>query len=71
MIVDRMLDPVSPLVHSFFYGPLLRDIKKVENNFIITGEGKNRNVFYFDDTDTIITKFKNKHISEVSELIVK
>ena len=30
---------------------------------MITGEGKNRNVFYFDDNDTIISKFKNKHIT--------
>lgn len=66
-----MFDPVSPLVRSFLYGPLFRDIKRVENNFMLVGEGKNRNVFYFDDTDTIISKFKNKHISEVSDFIVK
>ena len=63
LIVDRMFDPISPLVRSFSYGPMLRDLKRVEQNFIITGEGINKSIFYFDDSDSVLSKYKDKHFS--------
>lgn len=71
IIASRLLDPVSPLFLSPLYSPLFRHLKSIETNHLITGTAKSRNLFYFDSSDPLYHHHHHKHISEISEAIVK
>lgn len=62
LILDRSVDPVSPLVRDYHYGPLFYDLKNIKNHKV-TDFGKDKKTLSLNENDEILDKYKNSHIS--------
>ncbi|KAM3146591.1 hypothetical protein pb186bvf_001121 [Paramecium bursaria] len=71
VITDRSLDPVSPLLHDFYYQPMFYDLLDIENDmytYQITQQNQvNEKKALLNDDDEMFKKYKYRHIAEVLE----
>jgi len=69
LIVDRAQDPVSPLMHDFFYQPMIYDLLDIKNNIAeYEDEDKNGKKIIqksiLTENDHLFNKYRYKHIAE-------
>lgn len=68
LLFDRSFDPVAPLMHDFFYQPMVYDLLDIKNNyyeFQEEKEGKSiTRKFFLNDNDDLFDRYKYRHIAE-------
>lgn len=71
ILVDRTFDPLSPLLHDFYYQPLMYDCLNIENDIVeYEVESKNsvqKKKTLLEDNDDIFNKYRYQHIAHVAE----
>ena len=69
LIVDRGQDPISPLMHDFFYQPMIYDLLDIKNN-IAEYEDEDKSgkkvvlKSILTENDHLFSKYRYKHIAE-------
>ncbi|CAH8487346.1 unnamed protein product [Schistosoma turkestanicum] len=63
LIVDRSLDPISPLVHELTLQAMCYDLLSVEENTIEFGGNRKANVA---DGDSLWKEFRHQHVADVT-----
>lgn len=72
LILNRMFDPRSLVVHDLTFESMARDLLDVKNNFIQLGEGKEASKLFLDDSNAVWRSLRYKHIADVmNEVNVK
>lgn len=72
LIFDRAIDPLTPLVHDFFYQSMSYDLLNIKNDLMEyededkTGKKTLRKAF-LTDNDALFKRYRYKHIAEVLE----
>ncbi|VDL62842.1 unnamed protein product, partial [Hymenolepis diminuta] len=63
LILDRGFDPLTPILHDLTLQSLIRDLKNIENNEYVYGNGQK---FELTDKDKLWKELRNEHIADVS-----
>lgn len=69
LLVDRAQDPISPLMHDFFYQPMIYDLLDIKNNIAeYEDEDKSGKKIIkksiLTENDALFDKYRYKHIAE-------
>ncbi|KAG0224615.1 vacuolar sorting protein VPS33/slp1 [Actinomortierella wolfii] len=70
MIVDRSLDPITPILHDFTYQALANDLLPIEDGkrYEYTSEGQDgqptKKIAVLDDNDKTFVKIRHNHLTE-------
>lgn len=71
-LFDRIIDPLTPLIHDFFYQSMSYDLLDIKNDLVEydeedkTGKVTSRKAF-LTDNDSLFKRYRYKHIAEVLE----
>lgn len=69
IILDRAFDGITPLMHDFFYQPMVYDLLEIKNNYYEYKDEKDGKEIirkaYLNDGDDLFNRYKYKHIAEV------
>eukprot|EP00475_Leptophrys_vorax_P009679 TRINITY_DN1640_c0_g1_i2.p1 TRINITY_DN1640_c0_g1~~TRINITY_DN1640_c0_g1_i2.p1 ORF type:complete len:647 (+),score=199.54 TRINITY_DN1640_c0_g1_i2:196-1941(+) len=73
LILDRSLDPISPLMHEYTYQAMVNDVLNVEGAVVTltkTASGvseDSKGPFLLDDEEDLFKEMRHQHISEVTQ----
>ena len=69
VLYDRAIDPLTPLIHDFFYQSMIYDLLSIKNDMIdYDEEDKTGKIIYrkaiLTDNDVLFKKYRYRHIAE-------
>lgn len=69
LLYDRAIDPLSPLVHDFFYQSMIYDLLNIKGDLVEYEDedklgNKSLKKAFLNDNDSLFKKYRYKHIAE-------